>query len=462
MTFLSSFLLLQLCGGRECQAGHCLNRLQAIAEYTKNHKYPTSEPYPPTPDGLMHHNVTLPVGTVDDGRMMVDDMMRDMYYAPAHYDYYREEWRFYLNHGQDGDSKESQSYSDNYSGGSKSGGYVSVSKSGPDDRHNLPEWVVYLQNRHLKYSLASYYGYIPDEYESPPEHRMPDDTCPLMTDLDRWWISLTRPTRSPYDGPSAPPPPPPPYGEPTGPPYGDHTGKPGEYPGDHSDYRKPDIMEEWDFRHLRCTQRYDHYGPYGTYPPYPTSPPPPVNDDEMRCAPYWFEKMPDIPEFELPPRKHDFAIPYYVVPDNEQPDPTKVTHRPSPPPPRPSPSKPPKQEEALYVLTPLYGWQYVYFGDGHYPYPEPYPHNTTTIPPYYGPYSPSPSGELAMIGKSLNQGFVSTVHGLFMLAETDSTTDSNSDSKPDGHVVLHRNFYTTWSQIHIPVLATNYGNRIRV
>ena len=38
-------------------------------------------------------------------------------------------------------------------------------------------------------------------------------------------------------------------------------------------------------------------------------------------------------------------------------------------------------------------------------------------------------------------------YGLFTLMETDSDTDSDFDSKPDGYIVLCRNFHTAWSQI---------------
>ena len=338
-------------------------------------------------------------------------MMRDMYYAPAHYDSYREEWRFFLKDGHDGGSdfdsfsaeyrsgsgsyKESSSHSGGYSqmptgvpdylvtsGGHSIGSYSGDSSSGggSDDRH-LPEWIVYLQNRPLKYSLATYYGYIPDDHERPPEPHRPDNTCRLMTNLDRWWISLTHPQRdsgypggSSHDGPTGPPhgdysngyPTDPFHGYSTGPPYGEPYKPSPPYPGD--------LMEEWNFRHLRCTQIHDYYSPYADY-----------ND---MCPPYWFEGMPHIPEFELPPKKHDFAIPYYVVSDKG--DPTKY-HSPTPPLPRPSPTKHPKPEEALYVLTPLYGWQYVYFGDD-YPKPTqyPYPHNITTA----YPQPPYPTGEL--------------------------------------------------------------------
>ena len=323
--------------------------------------------------------------------------MRDMYYAPAHYDYYQEEWRFYLRHGQGGDSKESGGYSGEYGSGSKhSGGYSRIptgspyvvtsggystgsysggsssygSHSGPDDRHP-PEWVFYLQNRHLMYSLASYYGYILDDHESSGERPPPpDNTCPLMTDLDRWWISLTHPPREPEYS--------------TGPPPVYSTGPP---PGYHDDPFKPpyaaDIMGEWDLRYLRCTRIRNDYDPYAPYTPLLEP------NGDVRCPPYWFEKMPDIPELEFPPRKHEFALPYYV---NLEPDPKPtIDYRPPPPPPRPSPTKPHRQEEALYVLTPLYGWQYVYIRDG-YPYPGP-PHNYTTG----YPYSTYPTGEIWLL-----------------------------------------------------------------
>ena len=410
-----------------------MNRLQAIAEYTKYYKYPTSEPHYTdvvTPQNETVHNDKMPTeiqpNEDSDEKMMVDDMMRDMYYAPAHYDSYHEEWRFYLNHGHDGDSKDSRPGPDSYSaeygslsgshkgtsrhsggyskmsagapgylvtsGGHSTGSYSGDSSSGGGsyDRH-LPEWIVYLQNRHLKYSLASYYGYIPDDHdERPPEPHRPDNTCPLMTDLDRWWISLTHPQRdtgypggSSHDGPTGPPRGDSSNGYPTDPFHGySSNGYPTDsHPGySTKDQYKPsptypgDLMEEWDFRQLRCTQNHNYYSPYA--------------DHKDMCPPYWFERMSDIPEFELPPKKHDFAIQYYVVSDKG--DPTKY-HSPSPPPPRPSPTKHPKQEEALYVLTPLYGWQYVYFGDGYpKPTPYPYPYNTTTA--YQ--YPPYPTGEL--------------------------------------------------------------------
>ena len=51
-------------------------------------------------------------------------------------------------------------------------------------------------------------------------------------------------------------------------------------------------------------------------------------------------------------------------------------------------------------------------------------------------------------------------YGLFTLMETDSFT--NLDSKPDGYIVLCRNFHTAQTQIQIPILTDNYRNGIRV
>ena len=41
-------------------------------------------------------------------------------------------------------------------------------------------------------------------------------------------------------------------------------------------------------------------------------------------------------------------------------------------------------------------------------------------------------------------------YGSFTLTETDSNTDLDSDSKPNGYIVLYRTFHIVWTRTEIP------------
>ena len=51
-------------------------------------------------------------------------------------------------------------------------------------------------------------------------------------------------------------------------------------------------------------------------------------------------------------------------------------------------------------------------------------------------------------------------YGLFTFSDSDS--DSYSDCKPNGHIVVCKTFHTVRSSIQIPVLTANYRNGIGI
>ena len=53
-------------------------------------------------------------------------------------------------------------------------------------------------------------------------------------------------------------------------------------------------------------------------------------------------------------------------------------------------------------------------------------------------------------------------YGLFTLPDWDTHSNSNSDCKPNGYILLRRTFHTAQSQIQIPILTANYSNGIGI
>ena len=53
-------------------------------------------------------------------------------------------------------------------------------------------------------------------------------------------------------------------------------------------------------------------------------------------------------------------------------------------------------------------------------------------------------------------------NGSFTLPNSDTDSDSSSDCKPNGYIVLCRTFHTTQCQIQIPILIANCRNGIEV
>ena len=377
------FVSLQLCG--VCTTGNCFNRLEAIAEYAQKMDDHGMMPDSMPNSGDMPHNMTGegmrggagPNGTKDDRESSEKDepyMMKDMHYAPAHYDPHRMEWTFYLGGEQmprepdDSDDPKPGGKSESKSRSKESYGSDSDSKScGRPDKHDgPPRWVTHLQNRHLEYSPASYYGYIPEAHDRRTGRDMPDDTCPKMTEFDRWWISLTKPPRQPGGGRER------------------VRGAGGQNNG-----TREEPKDDWDFEHLRCPQNTHEPKPYpmdnkGVADDYDKR-----GDQRGMChVPYWFDVIPPTPTFSLQPSAEDFAIQYHV---RTSVDPLKPTPTYSPPP--TPPTSTPREMEDIFVLTPLRGWQHVYFDRPNYPYPEP------TVPPkpyktdYPGPYTTSFPGQ---------------------------------------------------------------------